>query len=235
MSAYCGPSRVAGLGLVLLGLAAARPPGPRSSRSSSAATDSGGDRAGRQPQPARVEHHAPGPMAIPGLTAIPRSTCIGCAWGARLGLAVADGRMPGFQDVEPRDDDPPVRRPAPPPGRPACRAREDRTVRGPGRSSEPAPDSDSALDRRRSARRPHPRRTEPRPVRPAPRRPASASGPRASSSRRVPHSAARVVSSRMTLAVELIAIVADPDLGLEPRRQLDELVGGPHVQAEAVA
>ena len=37
-----------------------------------------------------------------------------------------------------------------------------------------------------------------------------------------------------TLAVEFIAVVVDPDLGLELQRQLDELVGGPHVQAEAV-
>ena len=40
--------------------------------------------------------------------------------------------------------------------------------------------------------------------------------------------------SSMTLAVEFIAVVMHPDLGLELQRQLDELLGGPHVQAEAV-
>ena len=39
---------------------------------------------------------------------------------------------------------------------------------------------------------------------------------------------------QQTLAIKLVVIVADPDLGLEPRRQLDELHGGPDMQAEAV-
>src|SRR5262249_43123149 len=36
------------------------------------------------------------------------------------------------------------------------------------------------------------------------------------------------------LAVDFGAVVADPDLGLEPRCQLHELLGGPHVQAQTI-
>src|SRR5262249_18372112 len=36
------------------------------------------------------------------------------------------------------------------------------------------------------------------------------------------------------LPIDFIAIMADPDLRLEPRRQLHEFLGGPEVQAETV-